>query len=384
MKTLLSRWRWLLALSLVATLLGWWLWPQTPPPDYLTARVQRQDIEQSVQASGVLQAREQVDVGAQVNGQVVRLLVDEGQQVKKGALLAEIDPTVAQNKLKKAEADLARARADLRMKQALLRQETLALKRQRAMIRDEATSRADLEQAEAKQATSEADVANARTAITSAEIEVATARTELGYNRIVAPMDGTVLSLVTRLGQTLVSSQVVPTLLKLADLDTMTIKAQISEADVIRIHAGMPVYFTLIGDPDTRYDATLRTVQLAPTNINDAASANASNSAVYYYALFDVPNPEHRLRVAMTAQVSIVLGRREGVLSIPLTALGASKGKDSFEVTVLSDGQTQPRTVQTGLRDEVNIEVVEGLKEGESVILGSGKPAEPHDGEVML
>ncbi|ENY72170.1 macrolide-specific efflux protein MacA [Aeromonas diversa CDC 2478-85] len=384
MKKLLSHWRLLLAFSLVTALLIGWLWPHTPPPSHLTATVQRQDIEQSVQASGVLQAREQVDVGAQVNGQVVRLLVDEGQQVKKGDLLAEIDPTVAQNKLKKAEADLARAKADLRMKQALQRQDTLALNRQRAMIRDEATSRAELEQAEAKQATSAADVANARTAITSAEIEVATARTELGYNRILAPMDGTVLSLVTKLGQTLVSAQVVPTLLKLADLDTMTIKAQISEADVIRIHAGMPVYFTLIGDPDTRYDATLRTVQLAPTNINDTANANASNSAVYYYALFDVPNPGHLLRVAMTAQVSIVLGRREGILAIPLTALGTTKGKDRFEVTVLSDGQTQPRTVQTGLRDEVNVEIVDGLREGESVILGSGMPAEPHDVEIML
>ncbi|SIP87747.1 membrane fusion protein, macrolide-specific efflux system [Aeromonas sp. RU39B] len=376
MKKLMAHWRLLLCLLLIAGLLTWWFWPQTPPPSYLTAKVSRQDIEQSVQASGVLQAREQLDVGAQVTGQVVRLLVDEGERVKKGQLLAEIDPTVAQNKLQRSEADLARARADLEMKQALLRQHELGLKRQQEMIRDQATSRADLEQAQAQLATSKAEVANARTAITTAQIDVATARTELGYNRIVAPMDGTVLSLVTRVGQTLVSSQVVPTLLKLADLDTMTVKAQISEADVVKIQPGMPVYFTLIGDPDTRYDAKLRSVQLAPTSINDSGAA--TNSAVYYYAMFDVANPEHKLRVAMTAQVSIVLGQRKQVLTIPLTALGSNLGKHQAQVDLLDDKkQKVSRTITTGLRDEVNIEVVDGLKEGDEVILGSSTASTP-------
>ncbi|HDO1313434.1 efflux RND transporter periplasmic adaptor subunit [Aeromonas veronii] len=369
-RCVLSRGGYGLLLCLMSAGIGWGLWPSADLPVFLTAKVVRQNVEQAVQASGVLQAREQVDVGAQVTGQVVRLLVEEGQTVKQGELLAEIDPTVAQNQLMKAEAALTRASADLRMRLAMLQQARSALRRQQAMIGHESTSRAELEQAEAKFAASEADVANARTAVTSAKIDVATAQTELGYNRIVAPMDGTVLSLLTKVGQTLVSSQVVPTLLKLADLDTMTIKARISEADVIRIQSGMSVYFTLLGDPDTRYDATLRAVQLAPTNLNESgSSAGGGSQAVYYYALFDVPNAQRTLRVGMTAQVSIVQGLRTGVLTIPVTAISLRLDHDYAEVDVLKQGQPMRRRIKTGLRNDVQIEVLAGLDEGEQVLL---------------
>ena len=366
----------LLALALLA-LIAWLAWPGKTPNPVLTATVTRQDVEQTVLASGVLQAIEQVDVGAQVSGQVTKLAVEAGQQVKQGELLAEIDPLIAQNNLKTAEAELASRRAQLKIKQAQLKQNELAWRRQLQMFKQEASSRADLESAEAQLAVTRAELQSAQADIDSALIKVERAKTELGYNRILAPMDGTVVSIVTRQGQTLAASQTVPTLLKLANLDTMTVKAQISEADITKVRAGMPVYFTLIGDPDTRYHATLRTVELAPTNINEqtASTTTTSNAAIYYYALFDVPNPDHQLRVAMTTQVTIVLGERKQVLAIPQTALGKKLGDNEYEVTLLGEGeQRETRRIRTGMKDDIKIEVVDGLSEQEKVILDQGKP----------
>ncbi|MDX7831379.1 efflux RND transporter periplasmic adaptor subunit [Aeromonas dhakensis] len=375
-------------LALVPVLaIGWLAWPSKAPEPVLTAEVTRQDVEQTVLASGVLQAIEQVDVGAQVSGQVTYLAVEAGQKVKQGDLLAEIDPLIAQNNLKTAEADLASRRAQLKIKQAQLKQNELSWRRQQQMFRQEASSRAELESAEAQLAVTRAELQGALAEVDNAQIKVERAKTELGYNRIQAPMDGTVVSIVTRQGQTLAASQTVPTLLKLANLETMTVKAQISEADVTRVKAGMPVYFTLMGDPDTRYHGTLRTVELAPTNINEQATSTTAtnNAAVYYYALFDVPNPDHTLRVAMTTQVTIVLGERKQVLTIPQTALGKKLGENEYEVTLLKeDDQKETRRIKTGMKDDIKVEVVSGLSEQEKVTLNQGSPVSGNDVEIML
>lgn len=375
----------LFALALLA-LVVWLAWPGKTPDPVLTATVTRQDVEQTVLASGALQAIEQVDVGAQVSGQVTYLAVEAGQQVKQGDLLAEIDPLIAQNNLKTAEAELASRRAQLKIKQAQLKQNELAWRRQQQMFKQEASSRADLESAEAQLAVTRAELQSAQADIDNALIKVERTKTELGYNRIQAPMDGTVVSIVTRQGQTLAASQTVPTLLKLANLDTMTVKAQISEADVTKVRAGMPVYFTLIGDPDRRYHGTLRNVELAPTNINEqsANTTTTSNAAIYYYALFDVPNPDHQLRVAMTTQVTIVLGERKQVLAIPQTALGKKLGENEYEVSLLKeDGQKETRRIKTGMKDDIKIEVVSGLDEQDKVTLEQGKPVQNDEMEMV-
>ncbi|HHQ4689731.1 TPA: macrolide transporter subunit MacA [Aeromonas veronii] len=376
-----------ITMLIAVVLLGWLIWPSQPPKAMLTAQVTREDIAQTVLASGMLQAVEQVDVGAQVSGQVTKLAVEAGDQVKQGDLLAEIDPLIAQNNLKTAEAELASNRAQLKIKQAQLKQNELAWRRQQQMFKQEASSRADLESAEALLAVTRAELQNSQANIDNALIKVDRAKTELGYTKILAPMDGTVISIVTRQGQTLAASQTVPTVLKLANLETMTVKAQISEADVTKVKAGMPVYFTLIGDPDTRYQGTLRAVELAPTNINDQATTGTttSNAAVYYYALFDVPNPDHTLRVAMTTQVTIVLGERKQVLTVPQTALGKSLGDNEYEVTVIKDDETtETRHIKTGMKDEIRIEVISGLSEKEEVQLNHGTPAANDEMAVML
>lgn len=176
----------LLALVLLLAI-GWLVWPSKTPEPVLTAQVTRQDVEQTVLASGVLQAIEQVDVGAQVSGQVTYLAVEAGQKVKQGDLLAEIDPLIAQNNLKTAEADLASRRAQLKIKQAQLKQNELSWRRQQQMFRQEASSRADLESAEALLAVTKAELQSAQAEVENAQIKVERTKTELGYNRIQAP-----------------------------------------------------------------------------------------------------------------------------------------------------------------------------------------------------
>lgn len=343
-------------------------------PAYITASAARMNIEESVLASGTLQALKTVDVGAQVSGQLKRLHVQLGDQVKKGQLLAEIDPVLQQNALKDAEATQENVRAQMQAKKALLRQLELAYRRQKELTAQDAASKADLESAEAQFHTTRADLAALEAQLKKARIAVDTAKANLDYTRIVAPMDGVVIGIVTEEGQTVVSAQAAPTILKLANLNTITVKAQISEADVTRVRPGQKVYFTILGEPDTRHYGTLRAIEPA-TDAASAASSSSSTStssstAIYYNALFDVPNPDHKLRVSMTAQVAVVLSEAKQVIAIPVSALRDKRKDGRQTVQVLVNGMPQERTIRVGISNNVNVQVTEGLRAGERVVIG--------------
>ncbi len=367
---------------LAATATGAWfardrLWP-SPKPVYVTVPVTRRDIQETVSSTGVLNASQQVDVGAQVSGQIQSLKVSLGDRVKKGQLLAVIDPSVKQNDLRDAEAALKTIEAQKRAKLALLKQYELAYRRQQAMRRSDASAQSDLESAAASLESTRAEIAALDAQIVQATISVDTARKNLGYTQIVAPMDGVVVAVAAEEGQTVVSTQSAPTILTLSNLDTMTVKALISEADVIRVKPQMPVYFSILGDPDKRYDSTLRSVDPAPETINntDTSAKTISSAATYYNGQFDVPNPDHKLRIFMTAQVSIVLGEARQVLCIPLSVLGQSQGNGRYTVRVLTAGRAETRVIRTGLKDNVYVQVLDGLHLGEQVIVGDSLTAE--------
>jgi macrolide-specific efflux system membrane fusion protein len=195
-------------------------------------------------------------------------------------------------------------------------------------------------------------------------------------------MDGVVVAIVTKEGQTVNAVQQAPTIIKLARLDTMTVKAQISEADVPRVRPGQSVHFTILGEPDHPYHATLRAVEPAPDSINSdtttaasstttGSSSGSSSSAIYYNGLFDAPNPDGKLRISMTAQVTIVLAEAKGALVIPVAALGGKDGQGRCAVRVL-DGSGRPieRRIGIGLTDHIKAQVLCGLKPGDQVILG--------------
>ncbi|WP_043641494.1 macrolide transporter subunit MacA [Chromobacterium haemolyticum] len=373
-------WRNGIALAAVLALAGWglWLWlAPKPAPQVLTAEVTRADLEDVVLASGVLKPLRQVDVGAQASGQLKTLNVEAGDRVRKGELLAEIDPENSLNDLKASEAQLESRVAQLRSKQATLRQAERELARQKQMMGEGSTSQKDLLTAETNYQTQTAELDDLQAQIRQNRFQIDKNRTTLGYTRITAPMDGEVIEIVTQQGQTVIASQTVPVILKLADLSTMTVHTQVAEADVIRVKAGLPVYFTVLGAPDRPIRGKLRAILPTPEKINNAN---------FYKALFDVKNVDGKLRVEMTAQVSIVLAESKQALSIPLSALGAA-GKDGrYSVKVQGkDGQLHERQVRIGLKTATRVQILDGLKAGEKVVTseGGGKEEEPSGGVMV-
>lgn len=363
-------------------------WQRPPPPAYVTAPARLGDIENAVLATGRLDAFERVNVGAQVSGQVKSLKVKLGDRITKGQLVADIDSLPQRNELRTAEAALNIVKADRQAKQAQLKQAESHFKRQRRMLNDEASSREDFEKAEEQLATTRAELLSLDAKLVQMQVDVEKKKVDLSYTRVLAPMDGIVIAVVTQQGQTVNSSQSAPTIIKLARLDVMTIKAQISEADITHIFAGQKAYFSIFSEPDRRYYATLRTVELAPESVmkDDAPGASNSsatddtskNASVYYNALLDVPNPENRLRIGMTSQVSLLRENAKNTLLVPIQAVQKTEGKKQ-QVRVLSNsGQLEMREVKTGITDNVDIQILSGLKVGELVVLSqpSTKPAE--------
>jgi len=366
---------------------GWWKYSTSRnTPEFITADVVRTDLEESVLASGTLKAFKTVAVGAQVNGQLKTLRVALGDTVKKGQLLAEIDPVLPQNTLKDSEAQVDNLQAQKRSKQTLLRQVELAFQRQSQMNARDAGSRADLESAQAQLESTRHDISALDAQIRKSIIAVDTARANLAYTRIHAPIDGTVISIDTEEGQTVVSNQSATTILTLATLDTMTVKAKISEADVTRVRPGLSTYFTLLGDSDTRYYGKLRAIEPGPVNgtaTTGTGSTGSSSSAIYYYGLFEVPNPDKRLKVSMTTQVAVVLNQARQALCIPVSALVEKRKDGTATVRVLEGEQAQTRTIRTGISNNVQIQVLDGLRAGEKVIIGDSSSLPKTDSSKM-
>ncbi|CAN7211929.1 MULTISPECIES: efflux RND transporter periplasmic adaptor subunit [unclassified Acidovorax] len=373
----------LVLIAAVAAFVKWQFFPAKVPNNFITATAATGDLEDTVLASGTLQAFKQVSVGAQVSGQIKSLKVALGDNVKAGQLVAEIDSLTQQNTVRNSEAALATAQANLRARQASLSQVELAYKRQQQLRAADAGPQADLEAAEATYRTTLADIDALKAQMQQAAIAADTAKVNLGYTRIVAPIDGQVVAVVTQEGQTVNANQAAPTIIKLAKVDTMTVKAQISEADVTRVKPGQKVYFTILGEPDQRYQATLRAVEPAPDSIatessqsSAATSSNAAATAIYYNGLFDAPNPDGKLRISMTAQVYIVRAEAKGVVTIPSAALGERHADGTTTVRVVdAEGNAAPRQVKIGLNNNVSAQVTEGLAAGEKVVLGDGATA---------
>lgn len=415
-------------ITIAAIALAWYFFkPKDEQPQLITAEVTRGDIENSVLATGVLEATKMVSVGAQVSGQVKKMYVQLGDQVKQGQLIAQIDSVRQENDLKTAEASIKNQLAQLAVKQANLTKVEAEYNRQKAMYAQDATSRAEYESALASYKTAQADIVAMNAQIEQSRLSLATTKEDLGYTRIVAPMDGTIVAIVTEEGQTVNANQSAPTIVKLAKLDTMTVKAEISEADVMRVEEGQTVYFTTLGNSEKKHYATLRQVEPAPNSINtetNNSNSSSSSTAVYYNALFDVPNEDGKLRIDMTAQVYIVLDEVKNALTIPSSAVqssnrparqrGANAGSNAQErneqargegraerssadrpkrleltaeekalvdqgkasmamVRVLqADGTAKPTPVLIGLNNRATAQVLRGLKLGDKVVIADG------------
>ncbi|WP_456295802.1 efflux RND transporter periplasmic adaptor subunit [Vibrio sp. AK197] len=354
--------------------------PSEVKTSYASEPVHRGDIENTVLANGMLQASKLVSVGAQVSGQIDELAVRLGDDIEQDDLVAQIDSLTQQNSLKNAQASLGSLQAQYQAKQAQIKQATYEYQRQKNMLSAKASSRSDYETAEANLAIYKAELKQLDAEIDQAIINVDNAKLDLGYTTITAPISGTVVYTAVAEGQTVNSNQTTPTIIEMANLDVMTVKAQISEADVIHVQPGQKVYFTILGQPNKRYEGTLKAIEPGPTLMDgDDNDLEISDSdAVYYYGLFDVQNPDRVLRIGMTAQVSIILNQSKNALLVPAQILKSTP--NGYQVPVLNQGQVKYRDVKVGINNKIQAEILSGLKEGEQVVLGETTPGDGGSG----
>ncbi|WP_142850118.1 efflux RND transporter periplasmic adaptor subunit [Telmatospirillum sp. J64-1] len=351
--------------------LGGWYFATAgdPPVTHVTAIAQRGSLERSVSALGKVEPQEYVDVGAQISGQLMTIHVQPGDFVHEGDLLAELDPTVYRARVEADRATLVGLEAQLAERRAMLRLAEQQHQRQQGLLKANATSREAFDAA-----TAEVEASRARLAVLEAEISKARSTLEadeanLSYTQIRAPMAGTVMSLSARQGQTLNANQQAPIILQIADLETMTVRTQVSEADVGKLQPGMDAYFTILGDTNRRWTGKLRQILPTPEVVNDV---------VLYNALFEVDNTDRRLLPQMSAQVFFIQDRVEDAVLVPMAAVqpGGERGRRVVQVLTES-GELETRPVRVGISDRISIQIVEGIEEGERVVLNSGGAYRP-------
>tara|TARA_R110000822_G_scaffold16304_4_gene55512 strand:- start:2842 stop:4032 length:1191 start_codon:yes stop_codon:yes gene_type:complete len=368
----------LAAIALGTAALVWFMWlsPQNRVPEYTSAEVGRGTIEDNITALGTLGPLDYVDVGTQVSGQLLRLHVALGDSVEKDQLLAEIDPTVYLARVEASTAQLANLQAQLADREAQHTLARLQAERQNNLRKLDATSQEALESAQATLRSASAQIAAVKAQIRQTESSLKGDQADLDYTRIYAPMSGTVVQQLANQGQTLNANQTAPVVVQIADLSTMTVRTQVSEADISRLQPGMSAYFSTLGQPNRRWEGTLR--QILPT-------PEVINNVVLFNALFDVPNEDGQLLPQMSAQVFFVNESAENVLTVPVAALSKPLRNEAdatpvrgsrHEVQVLdAQGRPQLRTITVGTRNRVVAEVIEGLNEGDRVVT-SGLPSD--------
>jgi macrolide-specific efflux system membrane fusion protein len=326
----------------------------------------RGDLADLVSAQGALEPLNYVDVGAQASGQIKSLKVAIGDRVKAGDILAALDPRIYEAQLQADTAKLANLRAELQVQQAGLRAAQITARRNRQLLADGAVSQATVDASDAALESAAASVRAAAAAVSEQHSQLSTDRTNLAYTRITAPMSGEIATLPVREGQTINASQQTPTILRVADLSVMTVRAQVAEADVDKLRLGMPVWFTTMGGGDRRWRGRVREIDPTPEN---------ENNVMLYDVLVDVRNPDRALLPGMTAQVFFERAIRPNTLVLPTAALarrspgGIPATGSIAEVLVAGPRGPERRTLRLGLTTRTAVEVLQGLRAGERVIV---------------
>ena len=344
---------------------------------YLTESVTRGNVEKTVVASGSVESVNEVDVGAQASGKITKLYVKLGQEIKKGEMIADIDSTTQINTLNTKKAALVSYQAQLKAKKTAYDVALSSYNRLSKLYMQKATSLDSVNTAKSTLDNAKAEMEAVEANIKQAEIEVNTAETNVGYTKITAPMDGTVISVPVSEGQTVNANQTTPTIVTIADLSKMKIKPEISEGDITKVKAGQEVSFTILSDSQTVYHSVIDSVDPANTTITDSSSTSSSTnssssssttSAIYYYANVLIDNPDRTLRIGMTTENNIKIANAKDVLLISNMAIQKRDGKSV--VNILNDkNQPEQREVETGVQNDFHTEIKSGLNEGEKVIV---------------
>ncbi|CAI8795570.1 efflux RND transporter periplasmic adaptor subunit [Pseudomonas serboccidentalis] len=365
-------------------------WQIMPPgrDRFATVQVTRGDIESSVTALGTLQPRRYVDVGAQASGQIQKIHVEVGDVVKEGQLLVEIDPSTQKAKLDAGRFSIENLKAQLQEQRAQHELAQQKYQRQQHLAAGGATREEDVQTARAELKATQARIDMFQAQIRQAEASLRSDQAELGYTRIYAPMAGTVVALDAREGQTLNAQQQTPLILRIAKLSPMTVWAEVSEADIGHVKPGMTAYFTTLSGGQRRWSSTVRQILPVPPKPLDQTSqgggspANTSKSGsarvVLYTVLLDVDNADNALMAEMTTQVFFVADQAKDVLTAPVAALqGSTTANQQTAQVVAANGAIQQREVRTGISDRLKVQIVDGLNEGDHLLIG---PADGNGG----
>ena len=381
-----GRLKWVVIIAIVGGLVAaafWWFGGEEEKTRYRTEEANRGDIVMTATATGSLEPKSRVTVGAEISGLIEEVMVEQNDRVQKDQPLARFDTTKLENALAQSEANLAQARASLAQAEASLEEAKFNEQRTERLHKEGSASDQALEQARAQRKRAAAQVQSARASIQQAQASVSLNRTDLSKATIVSPVDGVVLSRAVEPGNTVAASFQSPELFVLAeDLRDMELHIAVDEADVGLVEEGQSATFTVDAWPDRTFDASVQLVALNPT---------VTNNVVTYKTELDVDNEEGLLRPGMTATATIQTGKREDVLRVPNAALrfvppkaGEEKGgirigrrrddkqePDDDTVYRLVDGEPEKVQIQTGRSDGRHTEVRAGeLEAGTPLVTG--------------
>lgn len=355
----------LIAVAAACAALAAFTRPGNQAPARPSAEVVFTDIEQSVRAAGVILPSIKVDVGAQVTAQVRKLHVRVGDRVRKGDLLVSLDPELAKSDVAQAEATVLRNESELENARIDLEQAKVDFERLRQQLEGDAASQSDFDNARLKVAKLTVSIKSLVASLDASRADLEKKRLQLGFTTIASPTDGDVVNIAVQEGQTVNAQQQTPTLLTIASLETVSVKAQVPEADIRKVKLGQAATFSVIGEVEPPFKGTVRLIQ--PVGERDKAGG-----AVVYPIMFDVPNEQRKLLPEMSGEVRIVTRRVTKVAAIPVVALTGREEDGRFRVLVASaDGVSPPETrlIRAGVSDPKMVQVLDGLKPGEKVLL---------------
>jgi HlyD family secretion protein len=344
-------------------------------PKFRTEKITKGDIVSTVTATGTVNAVTTVLVGTQVSGTIENIYVDFNSPVKKGQLIARIDQTSFEAQVEQAKANLNSAKANVEKAEATLVDARRTVARNRELRAKDLIAQSDLDTSITNFDTSKAGVAVAQAQVSQAQAALKTALTNLGYTKIVSPVDGIVVSRNVDVGQTVAASFQTPTLFTIAqDLTKMQIDTNVDEADIGRVKVGQDVEFTVDAYPDTTFRGKASQIRIAPISVQNV---------VTYDVVVLVDNPELKLMPGMTANVSIITAEARDVLKIPNAALRfkpAERRKTGLEkgsgVWIVENQKPVRVPVKLGISDGSYTELLSGkLKEGGEVIVESASSA---------
>ncbi len=367
----------LIAAAAIAAVAGYQSFFAKEEISYITERVSRKNIEKVVNATGEVKAIELVTVGAQTSGKIEYLPVKVGQKIKKGALIAQIDSTTQKNDVESTKAKLTSLQAQLEAGKISRKIAEKQFDRMQRLRKRDAASEEDLENANDAFESAKAKVTELEASIAETKLALNTAQTNLGYTKITAPLDGIVVSVPVKTGQTVNANMNTPTIVQIADLSKMEILIEISEGDIGDIKTGARVTYTVLSNPDNVYETTLDSIDPGLTLLTNGEYTEVvgSSEAIYYYGRLVVPNDDGALRIGMTTQNVIYVDAAENALTLPVLAVKNDRGRDYVDV-LTATGEVQKRYVATGLSDGVETVVTDGVEEGENVIIAKLSAAE--------